>query len=158
MKDIIHVHVIKSTASMKASKIKELYERHSDKLPDDECFLTNLDDSVDFVDDNVCSVDGCDTENDRDAKYCKECGSKLPVNGDEITLTNLAWNGYESGKTFHSCFVKQIVPHINGHVEAVALLAGDEESPPKLLGILIDDGEYTKCDVDINLIIAHSDR
>lgn len=153
MKDIVHVHVIKSNATMQASKVRELCEELGDRFPYDEsCFLTQLNDYDQDYEEKVCDDADCETANDDDAKFCKACGRRLPVNEAEtLNVERLDWNGEETGKTFHQVFIKQVAPHISGRVEAVALLEGDEDVPPKLLGFVIDNGTYTKCDVDVRL-------
>src|SRR5262249_51682689 len=134
-------------------KVRELCESLGDRFPyDEECFLTQLNDYDYDEESKVCVDRDCETENDDDAKFCKGCGRKLPVSEREtIEVTQLSWNGEDSGKTCHRVFVKQTVPHIDGRMEAVALLEGDEDVPAKLLGFTIVDGVYTKCDVDVRL-------
>lgn len=153
MKDIVHIHVIKSNATMEANKVRELCETLDGRLPyDDDCFLVQLNDYDQDEEEKVCEDADCETVNDDDAKFCKACGRKLPVNErDTVELTNIDWKGEDSGKTFHQVFVKQVVPHIRGRIEAVALLEGDEDVKPKLLGFTVQDGIYTKCDVDVEL-------
>lgn len=153
MKDIVHIHVIKSNATMQASKVRELCEELDGRLPyDDDCFLVQLNDYDQDYEEKVCSDADCETVNDDDAKFCKACGRKLPVSEREVVdVAQLNWNGEDSGKTFHQVFIKQVAPHISGRIEAVALLEGDEDVPPKLLGFVLEDGHYTKCDVDVRL-------
>lgn len=157
MKDIVHIHVIKSNATMEASKVRELCEEFGDRMPyDEDCFLSQLNDYDQDEEEKVCGDQDCDTVNDDDAKFCKACGRKLPVNeASTLKLERLDWNGEDTGKTFHQVFVKHVVPHITGRIEAMLLLEGDEDVPPKLLGFTIQDGVYAKCDVDIELRMSH---
>lgn len=153
MKDIKYIHVIESTATMTGKKVTELDEKLCGRYPD-ECFLYNLVDSVEEREDNkLCENDDCgNTENDDDAKFCKACGRRLVEDDVQtISIENISWDGHGTGATFHSVFVKQIAPHIQGRVKAVVLLEGDEKIPPKMFGFVIDDGEFTKCDVHIDL-------
>lgn len=152
MKDIVHVHVIKSTATMEASKVRELCEELGDRFPEDECFLLQLNDYDDDYEEKVCEDEDCECVNDDDARFCKACGRRLPTSEKStLQVERLDWCGYESGRSFHPVFVKHVVPHISGRIEAVALLEGDDDVPPKMLGILIENGTYTKCDVEVLL-------
>lgn len=153
MKDIVHVHVIKSNATIEASKVRELCESLDGRLPyDDECFLVQLNDYDQEDEEKVCSDADCETVNDDDARFCKSCGRRLPVNeASTLKVERLDWNGEDSGRTFHPVFIKQVAPHISGRIEAVALLQGDEDVAPKLLGFILEDGIYTKCEVDVRL-------
>ena len=153
MKDIAHIHVISSNATMEAAKVRELCEEFGDRMPyDDDCFLVQLNDYDQDDEEKVCSDEDCDTVNDDDAKFCKACGRKLPVSEKStLKLETLEWKGEDTGASFHQIFVKRVVPHISGRIEAMALLEGDEDVAPKLLGFVIEDGRYTKCDVDVRL-------
>lgn len=106
--------------------LRKIIKDHEDELPE-ECFLTDLMVELEDVDgdDRCCSA--CETYNDYDAKYCKDCGKKFDA-GDhlEIKFSNLAWVGSNSVETFDSIFVKKVVPLINGRVE-VGMNYGDGE-------------------------------
>lgn len=153
MKDIVHIHVISSNATMQASKVRELCEELDGRLPyDEDCFLVQLNDYDEDYADKTCPDRDCETDNDDDAKFCKACGRKLPVSEKEtVDVSRLEWQGEGSGQTFHQVFVKKVAPHISGRIEAVALLEGDEDVPPKLLGFVIEDGTYLKREVDVRL-------
>lgn len=153
MKDIVHVHVISSNATISVKKAQEFVKKLGSNLPDD-CFISNIVDNIDNEDDDrTCGDENCAVENDDDANFCKACGKKIPIkNTPDTPIECFNWSGYGSSRTFHSVLVKQIVPHIVGTIHAVALLEGDDDVAPKLLGIMIEDGRYTKCDVEVTLV------
>jgi len=155
MRDIAHVHVLNSNAHVPANVVKDTCHDYSDRFPDEDCFLSDLDDTLSYDDDEdrVCANAECNTTNDCDAKFCKECGSKFPsLATKQVAITRLEWYGHNSARSFHSIFVKQIVPHVKGSLEALVFLEGDDVSPSKMFGFTIEDGVYTKCEVDVRLV------
>ncbi len=73
---------------------------------------------------------------------------ELRVDGDRAYLTDFSWYGERSGRTYDDVLLKQIAPHIMGHVEAVFTWEGGNAST----GIIIRDGVVTECDVVTTLV------
>ncbi len=150
MRDINNVIVLKSTARLDTDKALELYNDHDGDLPED-CFLTTIyeenDDSYE-EEEKQCPKD--DTWNDADAKFCKECGNALakPDAGGELGF-NLMWAGEDSGASWQNIFVKKVVPHITGRIEALLLLETDDDQPYKLMGVIVEDGTYRSYDAAV---------
>ncbi len=158
MMDIIHIQVLNSTAKISVADVNELAGTLG-TLPygtQDGNEYSNLWEELEARAEEGGDVelqcDACQTYADDDAKYCKECGAKIHrPDAVDLEIKNLNWCGDYSGDTFHKTFVKRIVPCIRGRIEAVAFLQGNDDVPPKMLGILIENGTYTKCDVDLRL-------
>lgn len=154
MRDISSIIILSSNATIKAEKVKELDDETSGRWPDG-CFMTDLTNRIDSEDyDTIdCGVKGCETENENDAKFCKECGGRLErPNQEDLKVDRLDWNGDGSGNTWHPVFVKKIAPHIVGDLEAIAVLGtSDDEEPVKLMGIQVHNGIFTRCEVDCRL-------
>lgn len=143
--DIIDSMVITSfgstwpTASIK--KLREVLEEHEDELPEN-CFLRELIEELDANDDkDTCAR--CSTDNDYDAKFCKECGARLHTENETTEVTSLDWSGDGAAETFDSIFVKKLVPLIEGKLEGCVLYGDPDEQalPWKSCYFLIEDRE-----------------
>lgn len=153
MKDIHDIIVLSSDARISKEDLEKLAADHKfmDNMPGRcflEEFLGNDDDEYDDID---CT--SCQTVNEPDAKFCKECGLSLKKTENGLAVGyNLDWCDDDSGRTFFSTFVKKVVPVIKGRIEAFAILySGDEEDdgvstsrklPRKLMGFVVDNGIY----------------
>jgi hypothetical protein len=129
MSDIINNTFVMSLGTswplIPIEKLKEVYEKHEDELPD-YCFLKELIENLEESDDDVNPCAKCSTANDDDAKYCKQCGAKLEEEEETTYVQNLDWHGDGAVETFESIFIKKIVPLITGTIEG-GFLFGDPE-------------------------------
>lgn len=147
MADVIDSVVVTSfgTSWPKASieKLREVYENHEDALPEN-CFLYDvLDNEDEDADEDVCTM--CSTENDYDAKFCKECGTRMHTAEAQVVLTSLEWSGDDAAETFVTIFINKIVPLINGRLTGCVFYGDpDEEAVPwKDAPFVIEDNEIT---------------
>lgn len=150
MKDIANVTVLKSTATIDEEKVRELFEEHDYDLPE-ECWLRNFYESLEDAEDVEKHCEPCDIYLDDDSKFCKNCGQAVtdPVLENDKIGFDLLWCGEDSGASFQSIFVKQIVPYIEGRIEALLFLETSDDEPYKLMGIIVEDGQYKSYDVDV---------
>lgn len=150
MKDIANIVVLKSDAILDPEKARELFEEHDYDLPE-ECWLRNFVEYLDSSDEEEKFCEPCDLNLDDDSKFCKNCGQAVEssdTDDDKIGF-DLLWVGEDSGSSFQSIFVKQIVPHIKGRVEALLFLEGPADQPYKLMGIVVDNGTYKSYDATV---------
>ncbi len=153
MKDIGNVVVLKSDATIDPEKVRELFEALDYDLPE-ECWLRNFYESLDEDEEAEKHCEPCDLYLDDDAKFCKNCGQAVaaPEDSSDKIGFDLLWCGDESGSSFQSIFVKQIVPHIKGRVEALLFLETADDQPYKLMGVVVQDGEYKSFDVNVEFV------
>lgn len=103
--------------------VRQIVDARSNELPED-CFLQELHDEAEDVE-ATYRCQKCETCNDDDAKFCKECGTRLDMLV-VLTFGTPMWAGDDSWKTFSSIFVENVVPHIKGDVTC-CITYGDED-------------------------------
>lgn len=135
-------------ASMDAHDIIRIVDEHEDQLPEC-CFVQELyGQAVKLVGTRtVCGP--CRAKNDRDAEFCKKCGTKLerPTTPMSVELENLWWYGEGSGNR-HEFLVKVVAPLIKGEVEAIFTWEGGDS----VSGLAIKDGKVIECEVEQRLV------
>lgn len=87
----------------------------------------------------------CKTQNDADAKHCKDCGAKLipPNTSTRVELKKLWWSGNHASESLES-----VAPYVHGRLEAFFV----GEDGEVFGGAIIEDGTYTKCSVEMKLV------
>jgi hypothetical protein len=78
-----------------------------------------------------------------EGNFLEDHSHDVPDQDGYIKLKKLSWHGEGSGNSFHETFMKLIVPHIEGEVEAVLTWEGGDS----VSGLHIKDGVATEMDV-----------
>jgi len=87
----------------------------------------------------------CKTANDSDAKHCKKCAKAMPATNKSfrVELKKLYWSGNRAHESLAS-----VAPFVHGRIEAFFV----GEDGEVFGGAIIEDGKYTKCDVEMKLV------
>jgi len=147
------------SATIAPAVIKQLMEKYEYDLPEN-CFLKDLNDELDEQDDNDidCDVKSCGTTNDSDAKFCKSCGTRLDRGSKDLEITSIDWGDDEddlsdppAAETFMRIFVKRVVPHIRGRIEAGICFSEEGAENVNLSNayFVVQDGELTWCTLNV---------
>lgn len=149
MSDIIDsIQIIsyeKSWPLIKIQKLKELHEARGDEFAA-ENFVTGIMEALELdCDDDYHNCLHCATQNDNDAKFCKECGVSLLKNEETTIINSINWAGEDSVESFQEIFVQEIVPLISGTLYAVMMYGDveDESTPWKSAFFQIHDGKIS---------------
>ena len=157
-RDFQNTVTLVSTARISKKHVRKLTEVYDCA---EYCFIDELCQCLDDEksDELECQEAGCETINDGDAAFCKACGKELVNDASDLPLNDLIWYGDDSGDSFYDVFVKKVVPHVIGRLEAIIILdnPASEESVDleghqleKMFGVIIEDGSYTECDVSLS--------
>jgi len=140
---IYHMCIIKFDEKLPfipAKRLEKFMDIHEDDLPED-CFLPRIMEL--YENDAELRCHNCATSNDDDAKFCKECGTKIQLN-DRIFINDLSWYGNESAELFNRIFLKKVVPMIKGKMTCMISYAEnslDLKILPKCKYFVVEDGK-----------------
>lgn len=109
--------------------VRDLVDKFDSMLPDD-CWLRTVVEDYEGAEEDVveCTRKGCNTSNDFDAKFCKECGARITDDVDQVRIPNLQWNGEQSCESWGTIFVNEVVPHIRGLVHGAAFYGDPDDT------------------------------
>jgi ribosomal protein L40E len=128
---------------MEAHDIVRIHDENDD-LPKSNFISSQFKEAQAIVNTKVPCA-SCKTANDSDAKHCKKCAKAMPATNKSfrVELKNLYWSGNHASDSLAS-----VAPFVHGRLEAI--FVGEDGSV--FGGAIIEDGKYTKCDVEMKLV------
>lgn len=160
IQDVQFVQPDQARLSIDATAAKRLLKKHNDdysNLPE-YCFLHAIEEKLgsQTKEKFKCS---CGTQSYGNAKFCRECGTKIskPAAGG-IPLDGIDWSdegGYDcnAANTFFPVFINEVVPHLRGYAECSVTYAEDQDDEEdirwKTAHFIINNGEVTWCEIQL---------
>lgn len=147
-----------STLSIDSNDVSTLLEKYGDILPE-FCFLRELEDKIASTTKQKVKC-RCGTQSYGNAKFCRECGTRLPPKAAPGLELNCVWwhdeedDGYSeptAANTFFSIFIKKVVPCLRGRAElSVAYSANVDDAEIGTAHFVIEDGALAWCEVQLH--------
>jgi hypothetical protein len=143
------------------SVAKRLVKRHDEDNSDlpQYCFLRAVSEKLGAQTKEKLKC-GCGTQSYGNAKFCRECGTKLArptIAG--IQLDDLNWSDEDdygdclAADTFFQLFVQQVVPHLQGYAECSITFGEDQDDPEDMkwqtAHFVVNNGELTWCEIQL---------
>jgi len=137
-----------------ARDAKRLIDKYEDDFPE-YCFLRDLEDKISQSTKEKVKC-RCGTQSYGNAKFCRECGTKLEKKSlNDLELNGIDWHDddYESyaANTFFPVFVEKVVPCLRGYAECEVTYGDDNDDDEdikfKTAHFIINNGELTWCEI-----------
>jgi|SRR5581483_27832 len=134
--------------------VKRLLKKYSHELPQN-CFLADLEDEADQNTKEKIKCH-CGTQSYGNAKFCRECGSKLGKKAaTRLELNTIDWSDDDydaiAANTFFPIFIEKVVPCLQGTAECSITFGDDNNDGEDIVlqtaHFFINEGTLTWCEI-----------